>query len=116
MNFFLKVLLSALLIGGIAEISRRSSTLAGMLAALPLISVISMVWIYHDTHDVRAIASFSWSVFWYVIPSLILFVLLPVLLVRFQFSFYLALFLSCAATAAGFALLRTVLAKSGLNL
>jgi hypothetical protein len=116
MSLLFKIIISALLIGGIAEMGRRNSTLAALLASLPLISLLSMIWIYHDTHDVNRIADFSWSVFWYVLPSLILFVLLPLLLTRFQLPFYAALLISSVATVAGFFLLKLLLKPFGIVL
>ncbi|MCE0483370.1 MAG: DUF3147 family protein [Methylacidiphilales bacterium] len=116
MNLLVKIIISALLIGAISEISRRNSTIAALLAALPLISILSMIWIYHDSHDTAQIAQFSWSVFWYVIPSLLLFVILPVLLTRGQMAFYPALLISAAVTVLGFLLLRAILVRFGIHI
>jgi len=116
MNPLLKIVISALIIGGIAEIGRRNSNLAALLAALPLISLLGMIWIYQETHDVARIADFSWSVFWYVVPSLILFVLLPILITRFQVPFYLALLVSSITTIAGFFVMKAVLKVFGIVL
>ncbi len=115
MNPILKIALSALLIWGISEISRRNTSLAALLASLPLISVLAMIWMYHDTHDVTRIAQFSWSVIWYVVPSLILFALLPPLLTRWHFPFYMALAVASLATVAGFFVMKAVLKKWGIT-
>jgi len=115
MNPFFKIALSALLIWGIAEISRRNTSAAALLASLPLISVLAMIWMYHDTHDVARIAAFSWSVIWYVLPSLILFALLPPLLTRWNVPFYAALFLAGAATVAGFFIMKIILKQFGIT-
>jgi len=116
MNPLLKIVISALIIGAIAEIGRRNSNIAALLAALPLVSLLGMIWIYQETHDVARIAAFSWSVFWYVVPSLILFVLLPVLLTKFQMSFYVALPISCVATIAGFFAMSATLKVFGISI
>jgi len=110
----LKIVISALIIGAIAEVGRRHSTLAALLAALPRVSLLGMIWIYQETHDAARIAAFSWSVFWYVVPSLILFVLLPVLLTKFQMPFYWALLLGCVATVVGFLAMKAVLRVFGI--
>ena len=115
MNPFFKIALSALLIWGIAEISRRNTSAAALLASLPLISVLAMIWMYHDTHDVARIAAFSWSVIWYVLTSLILFALLPPLLTRWNVPFYAALFLAGAATVAGFFIIKFILKQFGIT-
>jgi len=115
MNPFLKIIISALLILGISEISRRNTSVAALLASLPLISLLAMIWMYHDTHDVTRIAAFSWSVIWYVIPSLILFALLPLLLTRWHVPFYGALFLARAVTVAGFFVMKAILKAMGVT-
>jgi hypothetical protein len=116
LNLLAKVIISAFLIGAISEISRRNSTIAALLASLPLISLLSMIWIYHDTQDLARIAQFSWSVFWYVLPSLLLFVLLPVLLTRWHWSFYPALLASSATTVLSFFILKAILKRLGIEI
>jgi hypothetical protein len=116
MNIFIKILISAVLIGGISEIARRNSNAAALLASLPLVALLSMIWIYHDTHDVARIAGFSRGVFWYVLPSLILFLLLPPLLTRWSVPFYPALAIASGVTIAGFFILRAVLRPFGVIL
>jgi hypothetical protein len=115
MNVLLKILLSAVLIGLISEIGKRQAGIAALLAALPLVSLLAMIWIYHDTHDVQRIAAFSWGVFWYVLPSLIFFVLLPPLLTRFHLPFYVALLLAAAATISGFFAMKAVVNRLGIE-
>ncbi len=116
MNLIVKIIISALLIGGISEIGRRNSALAALLAALPLVSLLSILWIYQETHDVARISEFSWSVFWYVLPSLVFFVLLPLLLTRWQTPFYPALLVAAVSTIAVFLVLKVVVKKFGINL
>lgn len=115
MNPILKIAVSALLIWGISEISRRNTSIAALLASLPLISLLAMIWMYHDSHDVGRIAAFSWSVVWYVIPSLVLFALLPVLLTRWHFPFYAALLTASAATVAVFFVMKAGLRLVGIT-
>lgn len=111
MHPILKVLISALLIGLISEIAKRNSSLAALVASLPLISVLAMIWLYHETNDLEKIASFSSSVVWYVLPSLILFLLLPVCLKAWRMAFYPALALSCFATVLGYFLMKFILSR-----
>lgn len=77
-----KILLTSVLIVAVSEASKRSSLLGGLFASLPLISIIGMIWLYVDTRDVEKIAALSQSVFWLVLPSLPMFLLLPELLRR----------------------------------
>jgi hypothetical protein len=83
--YLIKVVLSALMIVAITEATKRMGFWGALLAALPLLSLISMLWIYWETKDTQKIAAFSLQVFWFVIPSLSLFVTLPWLLGRFSF-------------------------------
>ena len=90
----IKTLLSAILIVAIAELGKRSSFWGAALASLPLTSLLAMIWIYLDTRDTAQIAATASSIFWLVIPSLLLFLLLPLLL-RAGWNFWLALLLVC---------------------
>lgn len=91
-----KFAISAAVIVAVSEISKRSSFIGALLASLPLVSLLALIWLYHDTRDVQKIASLSTSIFWLVLPSLALFIALPVLLKR-GVNFYPALGLSIVA-------------------
>ena len=104
-QYVIKVLISALVIVGVTELSKRAGTFwGGVLASLPLTSLLAFIWLYRDTHDPAAIASLSWAILWFVVPSLTLFVALPLLL-RFGFGFPVAL--TCAVLIATVAYLAT---------
>jgi hypothetical protein len=110
----LKIVLSALLIFAIAEISKRSSAFGAVVASLPLMSILAMIWLWHDTRDVTKIAHLSQGIFWLVLPSLTLFALLPPLLLRWKLGFPLALTLACAATVVAYLLMILVLRRCGV--
>ena len=97
-QYLIKVIVSALLIVGVSEVSKRSSVMGALLASLPLISLLSFIWIYVDTKDVQLLASLSKEVFWMVLPSLLLFLTLPVLLQK-GMDFWVSLLISCGWTA-----------------
>jgi hypothetical protein len=81
--YFLKVVVSALVIVAVTELSKRGGTFwGGLLASLPLTSLLAFFWLYGETSDAMKVAALSWNIFWLVIPSLTLFVTLPVLLKR----------------------------------
>lgn len=84
---------SALLIVAISELSKRGGTFWGGVASLPLTSLLAFLWLYRDTHDVAKIAALSWNIFWLVLPSLTLFVALPLFLKR-GLAFPLSLLIS----------------------
>jgi len=96
MTYLIKVVASALMIVAITEATKRFGFWGSLLASLPLLSLISMLWIYIDTKDIQKISTFSIQVFWFVIPSLGLFASLPWLLSRY--SFYAALIISIGVT------------------
>ncbi len=95
--FLIKTMLSGLLIGLISEIARRSPGFAALVASLPLISVIGMIWLWRDTGDIGRISSHAEATFWYVLPSLPMFLLIPWLL-RSGAGFWLSLGAGCALT------------------
>lgn len=92
-----KFVLSALLIVLVSEISKRSATFGGLLASLPLVSYLGMIWLYIDTKDAQKVSDLSASIFWLVLPSLSLFIALPLLLKRMAFvpSMLLATLVMC---------------------
>jgi len=96
MPYLIKIVLSALMVVAIVEATKRFGFWGSLLASLPILSVVSMIWIYSDTKDVQKISAFSTQVFWFVIPSLGLFLALPWLLTRY--SFFVSLPLACGVT------------------
>tara|TARA_B110000014_G_C20124606_1_gene598028 strand:+ start:797 stop:1147 length:351 start_codon:yes stop_codon:yes gene_type:complete len=86
----IKILISAILIALISEVSKRSTFFGAILASIPLVSVMAMIWLYIDTNDSLQVVQLSKSIFWLVIPSLVLFITFP-FFIRFHFSFYTAL-------------------------
>lgn len=96
-----KLALSAALIVLIAEIAKRSTLLGAVVASLPIVSLLAMVWLYLDTGDAVRIAAFSRQVLVLVIPSLLLFAVLPVLLER-GVPFFVSLLAGCALAAVSY--------------
>ncbi len=85
------------------------------MSSLPLTSLLAFVWLYLDTGDVQKIATLSSGIFWLVLPSLLLFVLLPVLL-RSGWGFWLSLAVSGAATALAYVGMIKLLGLFGVRL
>jgi hypothetical protein len=111
----LKVLLTAVLVVAISEAAKRSSTLGGILASLPLTSLLAFIWLYGETGDTSKVSSLSVSIFWYVLPSLVLFIVLPLLLAR-GVNFWLSLLVASAVTFAAYLVMAAVLARFGVTL
>lgn len=99
--FLLKTLISALLIAAASEAAKRSAVLGALIASLPLTSVLAMAWIYRESRDTAAVASFSTSVFWAVLFSLPMFLVLAWLLRR-GMTFVPALAVSSLVALAGY--------------
>jgi hypothetical protein len=113
--YIVKVVISAILIVAISEISKRSSLVGAVLASIPLVSVIAMIWLYIDTRDVDRVAGLASSIFWLVLPSLALFLALPLLL-KHGFNFYLSMTLSILVTIGCYWLMITLLDQLGIEL
>jgi len=99
-----KALLSGVLIAAISEIGKRLPTVAALVASLPLVSVLGMILLWHARPDAENMATYSEATFWYVLPSLPMFLLIPALL-RSGWPFWLALSLGCALTVGLYLLL-----------
>lgn len=107
MYFALKVLVSALVVAGVSELARRYSLWAALLASLPLTSILALCWVYYEKRDVAQIIGLSYSIFWLVFPSLLFFILLPLLL-HAGMKFAPAMLLSCLVMSGGYGLLMWV--------
>ena len=103
MYLAIRVLLSALVVVAVAEIAKRSTLFGALVASLPLTSILALIWLYQDTKDVSRVTTLSSEILWLVLPSLILFIVLPVLLKR-GVTFYPAL--GAAGLCTGARLLR----------
>jgi len=113
--YIIKLFLTAGIIVIISEVSKRLPLLGSLIASLPLVSVLGMIWMYGETKDLIRIADHSEGTFWYVLPSLPMFLLMPFLL-RKGISFPAALSAGIALTGVLYFLMTKVLAKFGMNL
>ena len=110
-----KALLSGVIIAVVSEIARRSPGFAAMVASLPLVSVLGMIWLWRDTADPQRIADHAGATFWYVLPSLPMFLLIPLLLKR-GVAFYSALAAGCVLTVALYLAMVWIAPRAGLTL
>ena len=113
--YAVKVLISAALVVLVSELAKRSTVAGAVVASIPLVSVLAMIWLYVDTRDVAQVAALSRGVFWLVLPSLVLFVLLPVLLQR-GVGFYASLAASIGATVVAYGAMLLATRSFGLRL
>ncbi len=112
--YTLKFIISALLIVAISEVSKRYSLAAGILASLPAVSVLGMIWLYIDTSSIEKVSRLSINIFWMVLPSLSLFLLLPLLL-KNKLPFYPALIISCLIMGIFYYAMILLLKKFGIS-
>lgn len=113
-QYAVKVALSAVVIVAVSEIAKRNSLWAAALASLPLASLLAFIWLYLDTGDTARVAALSQGIFWLVLPSLVLFLVLPLLL-RAGWSFWPGLAASALATAVAYAAMAWALSKTGFT-
>jgi hypothetical protein len=110
-----KALISGVIVAAVSEIARRSPAGGALLASLPLVSVLGMIWLWRDTQDVERMAAHVGATFWYVLPSLPMFVVIPLLL-RAGIGFAPALVAGCVLTMVLYLAMVVVLARFGITL
>ncbi|HEX9881943.1 MAG TPA: DUF3147 family protein [Hyphomicrobium sp.] len=109
----LKVVITALVVVAIAEVAKRSTFVAAIVASLPLTSLLAMIWLYADTGDTHKVADLAGGIFWLVLPSLALFIALPLML-RAGWSFGISLLAASALTVACYFAMIALLKRFGI--
>lgn len=109
-----KYLLTAAVVVLVSEVAKRSDKLGGFIAALPLVTLLALVWLYVDRQPAEKIANHAWYTFWYVVPTLPMFLAFPVLLPKL--GFWLTLLASAAITAACFGVFAWAVKPLGVDL
>jgi hypothetical protein len=110
-----RALLAGAMIAAISEIGRRLPATAAIVASLPLVSVLGMVFLWHARPDAENMAIHAQATFWYVLPSLPMFLLIPALL-RGGVNFWLALAAGCVLTVLLYLAMMQVGPRLGLRL
>lgn len=110
-----KALVSGVIIAIVSEVARRQPGFGALIASLPLISVMGMLWLWRDKPDPVHMAEHVYATFWYVLPSLPMFLLIPALLLR-GWSFWSALAAGCALTVALYLAVSLGAARLGFRL
>jgi hypothetical protein len=113
--FATRALLSGLIIALIALIGRKAPAVAALVASLPLISIMGMIWLWRDTGDNALLASHAEATFWYVLPSLPMFLVIPRML-RSGFGFWVALGAAIAMTVLFYLATIGIAARFGVRL
>ena len=111
----IKAALSGVIIAVASEVARRWPGWGALIVSLPLVSVLAMIWLWRDTQDPVRLAAHSEATFWFVLPSLPMFLLIPLML-RQGASFWTALLAGCALTVALYLGMVQLAPKFGLRL
>ncbi|MSQ80140.1 MAG: DUF3147 family protein [Candidatus Methylopumilus sp.] len=109
-----KFLITSGMVVFISEIAKKSDRLGGLIAALPLVTVLTLIWLFIEKQPESKIANHAWYTFWYVVPTLPMFLVFSFLLKRF--GFWLTLGLSVIITLVTFYLFAKLVKPYGINL
>ena len=110
----IKAAVSGIVVMAVSEIARRSPAFGGLVASLPLVSILAMIWLWRDTADTGRLAAQSQATFWFVLPSLPMFLIFPAML-RHGLGFWPALALSCLLTMGLYSLTIGALSRLGVH-
>jgi hypothetical protein len=111
----IKALVSGVIVAAVSEIAKRNPGFGALVASLPLVSVLGMIWLWRDKPDVANMADHASATFWYVLPSLPMFLLIPALL-RHGWGFWPSLIAGCVLTIGLYLLMTWIGPKFGLRL
>ncbi len=109
-----KYFLTAAVVVLVSELAKRSDKLGGFVAALPMVTVLALIWLYVENQSAEKIANHAWYTFWYVIPTLPMFLAFPLLLPRI--GFWPALLACMLISAACFGLFALLVRRFGIDL
>jgi hypothetical protein len=112
---FIKAAISGIIVAAVSEVAKRYPGFGGLIASLPLVSVLGMIWLWRDFPDAKNMAAHAQATFWFVLPSLPMFLLIPALLRR-GVEFWPALGLGCLLTVALYGAMVLLAPKLGLQL
>jgi len=109
-----KYLITAAVVVAVSEVAKRSDKLGAFIAALPLVTVLALIWLYVERQPQEKLANHAWYTFWYVLPTLPMFLAFPAMLARW--GFWPALGASALITMVCFALTAVLLRRFGIEL
>ena len=113
--FILNIVIILIVIVLVFEISKKNSVFGAVIGSIPIITVLSMIWPYIDIKDIGKIKNFSFNIFWIVIPSLVLFISLPIL-INNDFNFWFSLAIAIFFPIIFYILTILILSNYGINL
>lgn len=111
----LKALISGILIAAASTLAKRYPGFGALVASLPLVSVLGMIWLWGEKPDAANMANHVGATLWYILPSLPMFIVMPALL-RSGVGFWPTLGLGCALTIALYAGMVAIASRFGIGL
>ena len=96
-HYFIKVFISSAIIVLVSEIAKKDNIIGGLIASIPIVSVLSMIWLYIDTSDINKVKALANGILWMIFPSMSFFIVLPIL-INCGIKFYLSLTISILIT------------------
>jgi hypothetical protein len=109
-----KYLVTAAIVVLVSEVAKRSDKLGALISSLPLVTVLTLVWLHVESQPEEKLANHAAYTFWYVLPTLPMFLVFPLLLPRW--GFWPALGACVVITAACFAVLGLAVRRFGIEL
>lgn len=109
-----KYLLTSAVVIAVSEFAKRSDKLGALIAALPLVTLLALVWLHVENQSEQKIANHAWYTFWYVVPTLPMFLAFPALLPRL--GFWGSLLACIAMTVVLFGLFALAVRRFGIEL
>jgi uncharacterized membrane protein (GlpM family) len=109
-----KYAVTSFLVVLISEIAKRSDKLGGLIAALPIVTVLVLFWLYFEKQSADKIANHAWYTFWYVIPTLPMFLIFPYVIKHY--GFWSAIIISIFITLLSFIAFANITKKFGIQL
>lgn len=110
----IKYLLTSAIVVGVSEFAKRSDRVGALIAALPLVTVLALIWLHVENQPQAKIANHAWYTFWYVVPTLPMFLAFPALLDRI--GFWPTLIASVVLTITCFTVFALVVRRFGIEL
>jgi hypothetical protein len=111
----IKAAISGVIVAIVSEVAKRYPGFGALIASLPLVSLLGMIWLWRDKPDIPNMAAHVEATFWFVLPSLPMFLLIPLML-RNGMGFWVSLAIGCALTIGLYLVMTWMGPKFGLRL
>ena len=114
MYIFIKTVLTAIIIVSVSEIAKKYTWAAAIIVSIPLTSLLAFIWLYFDTKDVQKVIDLSFSTIIMTIPSIIFFIVLPIML-KLKQNFTFSIIIAIISTSVAYLLFITIIKKLNIN-